>query len=400
MGQTFDELYNEARNRLLTETKVSNLSPGTIARALLQVYTSQNANLYTYVDQRILDMGVSSATGSNLDELGKLVGAKRQGSLFAQTPVRFFINPDIDMSFQDVLDLLNQRTAGNATTITIPQGTSVKAGDVSYVTASDAVLQQGTTEATVVVVASLSGTFGNADAGAINTIIWPNPVLAILQGIVNVTNDEEVQSGSDSLQDEDYRFFITNATTASAMANETAIRLAVLSVPGVSDVIIQNYAYGIGTFAVYVTSTSPIVTQGTLQAVQAAITSTQAQGVRGVAISPDLIGVQINIALTFLPTTRAADMNSITLNAQKAVIDYVNNLKTGEEMVVNEIIDQVMNVSPSIHDSEIVSIAIGDYDLVTGLLDNVDNSIAVSNVTPKLTEKLVTNTVLATVCHI
>jgi uncharacterized phage protein gp47/JayE len=400
MGRSFNDLYNEARSRILSETNITNLNPGSIARVLLQVYTSQTAELYNYVDQRILDLSVSSATGSNLDEIGKLVGVSRGGIQFAQTTVRFFIDPNLGLSFQDVLNLINQRTSGSATNITIPAGTTIKAGDRSYTTVSDVTLQQGIVEASTTAISSLAGSYGNANSGAIDTIVWPDQILSILQGIVLVTNDEAIESGNDSLQDEDYRFFITNAVVASAKANETAIRLAALSVPGVADITIQNYAYGIGTFAVYVTSSSPIVTQGTLQAVQAAISATQAQGIRGVAVSPTLIGVQINIALTFLPTTRAADQNSITLNAQKAAIDYVNNLKAGEELVINELIQRVMDVSDLIHDSEIVAMSVGDYARTTGLLSNVDKSIAISNIKPTIMEKLVTNTVLTTTCHI
>lgn len=400
MGRTAEELFNEAKARILAETRISNMRPGSIARAILKTHGDQLNELYQYVDARMLNAYVSTATGRFLDELGKLVGAEREGSRFAQGEVRFYVNPDLGMSFQSVLDLVNDRTGGSATVITIPAGTTVRSGNRSYVTNTDAILQSGTTEVTVTVLCTLAGSFGNVDAGGISTIVWPDSVLSVLEGVVLVTNDEPVESGRDIQSDEDFRFMIVNSYLFGAKANETAIRLAVLSVPGVTDISFQNYAYGIGTFAVYVTASSPVVTQGTLAAAQSAINNTQAKGARGVAVSPDLIGVQTKIALVFLPTTRAADKTSITTDVQNAVIDYINNLKAGETMVINEITQRVMDVSTFIHDSQIVTVSTGDYDLDTGLIQNVDNTISVTNQTPGVREKFVTNRNLCEVCHV
>lgn len=398
MARTFEELYKEAKDRVLAETKVSNLSPGTIARALLQVYSSQVAELYSYVDQRLLNAYVSTATGSYLDEIGKLLGVDRQTARFSQGKVRFYIDPELGISFQNVLDLYNDRTGGAATSITIPAGTSVRADTKVYVTTTAVTLQSGVTEGETNALCTLAGSFGNTDPNTIVTVIWDDPSLAILEGIVKVTNDAAVESGKDIQTDEDYRFFVTNAVVAGAKANETAIRLACLSVPGVADVTIEDYAYGIGTFAVYVTSAAPIVTDGTLEAVQAAINTTQAKGIRGVAVSPTLIGVQIQVALSFIPTSLAAERSALTTQGQNAVINYINNLKAGEELVINEIIQRVMEISPLIHDSQVLSLAIGDYNLETGLIDNIDNTISIANQKPGLREKFVTNTTLTEVC--
>lgn len=400
MARTFEELYKEAKDRVLSETKVSNLSPGTIARALLRTHTSQLAEFYRYVDQRILNAYVSTALGIYLDEIGKLVGVERSGAHFAAGTVRFFVNPELGLSFQNVLDMVNERTGASGTTITIPAGTSVRAGTKTYVTSTDVTLSSGAAEGSTSVVSTLAGSFGNTDPATITTVIWPDPSLAILDGVLSVSNDESVESGKDIQTDEDYRFFITNAVLAGAKANETAIRLACLSVPGVSDITIENYAYGIGTFAVYVTSASPVVTEGTLAAVQAAINTAQAKGVRGVAVSPDLIGVKLKVALTFLPTTRAAEKSTITTAVQNAIVDYINNLKAGEELVINELVQRVMQVSDLIHDSQVLTLALGDYNLATGLIDNLDTTTSIANQRLGLREKFITNKSLSEVCHV
>lgn len=400
MGRSASELFEEAKARLTGESAVTNVRPGTIAKALLSAHSDQVGELYRYIDQRMLNAYVSTATGRFLDELGKLVGASRESSRFAHGKVSFYLDPELDVTFQDVLDLVNNRTGGTATELVIPTNVVVKAGNRTYVTNAAVTLTEDTTDVDVDVLATLAGNFGNVEAGGINEIEWPDPSLSVLQGIIKVTNKEAIESGKDIQNDEDYRFYIANSYLSGAKANETAIRLACLSVPGVADVSIQNYAYGIGTFGIFVTGSSPIVTEGTLQAVQSAINVTQSKGARGVAVSPDLIGVRVKTALTFLPTTKATDKTTITKAAQNAVIDYINNLAAGDTMVINEIIQRVMDVSDFIHDSLITAIAIGNYDRSTGLISSVDDTIGVSNVTPGLREKLVTNSALIEVCYV
>ncbi len=399
MGLTSAELYQEAKNRLLAETDITNLSPGGVARTLLQVYSDQIGEFYRYLDQRMLNAYVSTAQGRYLDMIGELVNISRIDSTFANGKIRFYVNPETDTTVDEIIVMLNARDGGARTTIPILAGTTVKSGDRSYVTTTDAIFTSGSTEVEVEVISTLAGSFGNVEQGAIDTIQWNDAVLSILQGLVLVTNDAPIESARDVMTDDEYRYFVTNAIVASAKANETAIRLACLSVPGVSDVIIEPFTYGIGTFGVFVMTTSPITTDGTLAAVQQAINETQAMGMRGVATSPALIGIQMKISLEFLPTTKAASRVSITKQVQLNVINYINNLRPGEEMVLNEAKQQIMDVSEEIHDHVVISIITGDYNLTTGIIDNVDNTGAISNRNCSVREKFVTNSTLLEVCY-
>ena len=163
---------------------------------------------------------------------------------------------------------------------------------------------------------------------------------------------------------------------------------------------LENFTFGIGTFSVFVTSTSPVTTEGTLAAVQAAINEVQAKGIRGVAVSPDLLGVQSRIVLTFLPTTTTEDKSTITKQVQTNVVDYVNNLRPGETLVVNEIRQRVMETSEQLHDMLITNLIIGDFNLVTGVIDNADNTLSIANQTANLREKFVSSRTLIEVCCI
>lgn len=399
MGRTSLELFQEAKDRLLAETEITNLSPGTVARTLLQISSDQLGEYYRYLDTRMLNAYVSTASGKFLDMIGEVVGASRVQSTFANGKIRFYINPDTDTTADELIVMLNNRDGGVRTNVTVVAGTTVRSGDRSYVTVTDAVINSGETEVEVEVICTMAGSFGNLEQGGITTIEWNNSVLSILDGLLLVTNDAPIESARDIQSDDEYRYFITNSFLASAKANETAIRVACLSVPGVSDVVIEPYTYGIGTFGVFVTTTAPITTEGTLAAVQQAINETQAFGIRGVATSPTLIGIQMKISLEFLPTTKSSDKVVITKQAQLNAINYINNLRPGEEMVVSELSQQIMDTSEEIHDHVIISLVIGDYNITTGVIDNADNTVSISNQRCDTREKFVTNSTLLEVCY-
>lgn len=398
MGKTAKELFEEAKQRVIAESAISNLSPGSVARTLLQIWSDQIGELYTFIDDRVAQTFVTTATGQFLDLIGELVGASRIDSTFANGKVRFFVNPDLDLLFEDILALLNDRDGGTRTEIVIPSNITVRAGDQSYVTTAAVTLTANVQEIEVEIISTLAGTTSNVEQGSIDTIIFNDPLLSLLQGIVKVTNDTPVESGRDVQSDEDFRFTIVNSFLFGAKANETAIRLAVLSVPGVADISIENFAFGIGTFSVFITSTSPITTEGTLAAAQAAINEVQAKGIRGVAVSPDLLGVQTRIVLTFLPTTTTEDKTTITKQVQANVIDYLNNLQPGDTLIINEIRQRVMETSDQLHDMLITNLIIGDFNTITGVIDNADTTLSIANQDSALREKFVTTRNLIEVC--
>ncbi len=398
MGKTAKELFEEAKQRIIGESAITNLSPGSVARTLLQISSDQIGELYTFIDDRLTQTFVTTATGQFLDQLGELVGASRTESTFSNGTVRFFINPDLDLVFQDILDLLNDRDGGARTEVVIPANITVRAGDQAYITTAAVTLSANVQTVDVEVISTLSGATSNVEQGAIDAIVFNDPLLSLLTDIVKVTNDAPIESGRDIQSDEDFRFVIINSFLFGAKANETAIRLAILSTPGVADISIENFAFGIGTFAVFITSTSPITTEGTLASAQAAINAVQAKGVRGIAVSPDLLGVQTRVVLTFLPTTTTDDKNSITKQVETNIIDYVNNLRSGEPLIINEIRQRVMETSDLLHDMIITNLIIGDFNVSTGIIDNADTTLSIANQTAALREKFVTSRNLIEVC--
>lgn len=159
--------------------------------------------------------------------------------------------------------------------------------------------------------------------------------------------------------DENYRSRIVNQVYVVAGANLTAIRLAVLSVPGVKDVIFKEYSHGAGSFTCYVIpSTGVQPSQALLDQVEAAINETKAYGVYAEVRGPVLISVDLKVRLVFENGTGTSEKTSIRQSVARQIQNYISNLQLGESLVINKLIQQIMDVSTRIQNVEIYSLKV------------------------------------------
>lgn len=162
----------------------------------------------------------------------------------------------------------------------------------------------------------------------------------------------------DGESDDDYRYRISKQTLTLAAANQTAIRLAALSVPGVKDVLMKPFTHGTGSGSLYVITDDPSQTASVIAQVQAAVDEVAAYGVRVHVFAPTTIPVEMRIRLIFDKKASEMEKKLIRNQATQALKDYINSRGPGEAIVINEIVQRVMQVSDLIFDIEILSMAV------------------------------------------
>jgi len=165
-----------------------------------------------------------------------------------------------------------------------------------------------------------------------------------------VTNHFGLVGGRDAESDDDYRFRLSLKVQSSAGANEAALRLELLEIPGIQDVVFERQA---GAFIVYVYGISPNVSPGLLQNVQDNLNDKAAYPLTGLAVAPDLVGISLSTTVEFKAGTSAEEKSLALSAAASAAEDYVNNLRVGETLVLNQIADRLLNADPKILDGEI-----------------------------------------------
>lgn len=202
-----------------------------------------------------------------------------------------------------------------------------------------------------------------ADEGGIYEALRINHVRAFLStatgdaldAIGHMLNCQRIIGESD----DNYRYRISQQVLSFEKANETAVRLAALSVDGVRDVITKPFTYGTGSFSIYVVSEQPITPNSILEAVRNSVYSVAGYGIRFEVLSPDIIDVMMNILVSFQARTTETDKNIILANARTKVISYINSRTVGQPLVVSEIENAIRDVSAYITSVNIASMRIG-----------------------------------------
>jgi len=317
---------------LKANTKLTKISAGTITKAILAAVNKQLSKNNDVFTLNLSQSFLSSATGDSLDLLGDLLGVSRGGSTTGSRASiqKFYCN-------SGSLDQLPGLTSP------IPTGTIVQSSDgmIQYRTVGNISFNNGDTSVFGSIEAVVTGSASNVGSGVLTEHGLDVPGLL-------TTNVEAVDNGNDSQTDDEYRYVLSKAITAAEAANETSIRLAALSVAGVSDVKVARYLHGIGTYGILVIGTTPIVSTTVLQNVFTAVDKVTALGEFCTVRSPRYIGLEVYAFLKFRSGTLTDDKKTVVTSVEDAVYDYINNIPMGEGFVRNELIQRIMEVSTSI----------------------------------------------------
>lgn len=147
--------------------------------------------------------------------------------------------------------------------------------------------------------------------------------------------------------DESYRYRITKQTLSLATANETAIRLACLSVDGIEDVQLKAHHLGVGSFVVVVThhdETNPNV----LSDLEEMVGQTAGYGIRYQIMTPVLRRADLTLKLLFKEELDEGTAQDIRSQVYEVVRSYLMSRKLGESFIIQELTQQILNVSPYI----------------------------------------------------
>lgn len=356
----YEEIIDAALRQLTAQTNITQLAPGSKARALLEIVSRQLSQQYQIFDTNLANTFVSTARGEALDLIGELVGLERlppvtAGTIIGSQNVIFYVATG-------TFGAIN----GNAI-ITIPKGTRIWStpsavgsdDSIIFLVSQVTELPIAGNEVALPVEATQQGEVFNVGQDTLTNHNFQGYLLSE-DGTLLVRNKAAITNGRDIESDADFRFRISRQVTASEMANETAIRLAALSVPGVADVEIVPYVRGLGTFGVYVKSLDARVADDLVQAVQESIDIVQALGNRGFSLKPKEIGIEMDLTLTMRETVTVNQQSDIARTVVNAVYDYVNNLNIGEDFIVNEVVQRVLEVDERIKNVGVANKPIDD----------------------------------------
>lgn len=152
----------------------------------------------------------------------------------------------------------------------------------------------------------------------------------------------------DKESDDFYRTRISEQVQLMASSNELSIRLTALNIEGVDDVYIKNYSQGAGTFTVIVTTKNFVTPEELLIKVHNELNEKVALGVNFNVEGPVNYYVSLKINLIFKESTDEVQKKDIKMFVKENIYKYINSMKLGENLIINELTQRIMETSDEI----------------------------------------------------
>jgi uncharacterized phage protein gp47/JayE len=326
----------------LQATGVTNTTPGGKARALADIISDEMGSLETRQFVAASQFLLPFATGDALDALGAIYAVQRLQDTDAASPAS-------DGNFEFYVQNGTFGSINNGNDIIIPAGTriftAVPNGPV-YSVDMETTLPAGSSSQIFSASSLVTGSAGNAAAEIFNQHNFTNYAQSEF-GSLLVTNNYGIVAGSDPESDSSYQYRINLKLQSTGGNGEVDIRSALLQIPGIQDISFNPLA---GTYQVYVYGVSPVVAPSLLALVQVAMDANTAYPLTGIALAPDLVGISLSTTLTLQSGLSTSDQATIVTECQTAAANYINNLSVGQELVINELADVILQADTRIID--------------------------------------------------
>ena len=348
----YTQLMSNAIEELRATTDITQLVPGAKARALLEIVNRELGTAYRTFSTDLLQAFVKYSTRENLEYLAELMGITRgtvtQNEITAENQTqKFYVEGGGTFGSINTIN-------GIPTSFTIPAGTQVYTRTLTadeqpirYQVTDDVVCAAGSTVAYASVRAIEFGSISDVGAGSLvnhNFELYEDYNNSTLR----TTNLEGIATSTDRESDVNLRYRIINQTLAAEGANNVAIRMAALSVPGVADVVLDEYSHGVGTGTVYIKGVVPVISENLIATVQAAVSRVRSFGNYVDVKQPPLVGIELVLGLNLLEPITTTAQTDLVSRVRDALYEYINGLDINDTIDPALIVRQVLAVDSNI----------------------------------------------------
>jgi hypothetical protein len=164
--------------------------------------------------------------------------------------------------------------------------------------------------------------------------------------VLKCTNKFAIDTGVDREGNESYRYRLANIFTARSQAIYASIRLAALSIPGVSDVVLVNAEQGPGTFALYIQSATPSVSPTLIESVSTAVNEVISFGIRPFVSGPNNLGLEFIAAVNWSSRATKEEIALGYIAMRNAVERYINQLEIGQSVEFEDLVVAMLDAAP------------------------------------------------------
>lgn len=338
------QIAEDAILLLQQNTNITRLSPGGKARAIIDIVRELLGEAYSEVDLVMAKAFISAASGQFLDLIGILLAEPRYTWSSASTDeiaqtIKFYVDSG---TFGDI---------NSDNTIHIPRNTVISTGanstGVRYRILSEISLRPTANSVWASAEAANPGTDYNVGS---EELIYHDftDYTDYLNETLKVKNVHPIANGKDFESDTNYRYRLSLKVLDAEAANETALRLAALSVPGVADVIMKKNYRGIGTYGIIVKSISPTASTLLIENVTQRVLRKAGFGSIAFVKAQKEVGYALKTRVWCRKKLTNDELDDIESSMEISIRDYVNGLDLQEPLLVDRMISVLYEISTAI----------------------------------------------------
>lgn len=346
--RTSDQIISNSLERLSQYTNITELSPGGKTRVLLDIVSDEQGFQHQRFDENLAQPFIKKASSRFLDFIGDMMNLPRREATHAYAS-------DDNFNFYVSSGTFGDINSGSG--ISIPAGTIV-----STVPNDSQVVTPGLTTQPSIEYRTTAA----ATASASQSIIYV-PIRAYIEGATSnvprnvlrqheittytgaannslkCTNRYSVSNGEERESDDSYRYRLQNIFKAREFGTPIAIRLALLSLPGVADLKEVLCEQGPGTYSIYVQSLTPTPSLQLIRECAAVAYTVSSFGVRPFVLAPESLGLEMVCQVNWSTKATSEDITRGYIEMRNALENKLNHTKIGAEVELAELSDVMLS---------------------------------------------------------
>lgn len=347
------EILRSALKKLETQTPITATSTGSIARALTEIITNEIGEFYNLMDYNISQTLISTASGTSLDQIGKLYSVTRKNLseinvVEAVTNTFYFY---IDTPYHQAINIPSG-------TMVFSRGTGYEERQSRFQLVRPVTIPAGRRRVygTIQAVSAIPGLVVAKDTLTVHDFVSPSGVQ------VKATNPKPIMSQPSFESDSNLRTRIINQLRVDTGGTTTALRFAALALEGVRDVSITSARYGLGTFEMLVVPEVDAVSARTREQVSQRIELVRPAGVRVFIKEPTYTKFNLGIGLV-APVVDPVEGRDLTARVKMTALIYLNSLLPGDTLVYSQLVQRILETSDAIRDVTMTNYATNDMEI-------------------------------------
>lgn len=348
--RTTEEIAANAVEKLSQRSNITRLSPGSKTRLILDIVSEEQGNQHQIFDENLMQAFLKFANTRFLEFLGDMLNEPIREATHAEATDDNFMFYVSSGTFGDINGGADISINAGEVVSTVPSdGTIITPGiesqaKIEYVTTEAATALNSRSFIYVPVRARVEG----SDSNIPRNVLREHNVTGYLLSSTNrlkCTNQYSISNGEDRESPESYRFRLQNLFAARQQAIPAAVRLAALSVPGVSNIKEVTCEQGPGSYSVYILSTTPTTSSQLLREVSSFVSTVSAYGVRPFILAPEPLGLEFVCAINWSTKATTDDISRGYILMRNALEDRLNRTDIGEEITFAELRDVILSAS-------------------------------------------------------